>query len=445
MRILDRSILIRPIPFPPGRPAKALPPGDDPHPESLLMEILADVGGRPGIDCKGFCSYCYFKGVKTEGLRPFGCKRCLPFAKGCDYCSRAIAEAYPGFKPLETVAVEVAGAAFGRRPDKVTISGGGDLSCYPRLLDLARMVGQGGVPIHLGYTSGKGFVRGDEAEALMEAGVREVSFTVFSTDPELRRRHMNDRNPEAALSNLRKFAEGCDVYAACVLVPGVNDGPVLDRTCRDLEEMGVKNLILMRFANKREQGLILGNEPIIPGVVPHTIDEFRDIVTQTNEKYSFRVAGTPLWDPVTKSPFALAHHKDAIRRLPPLRKRATVITSSVAGPLLSAIFAELGDLVNVVAVDKDIGCLITIQDLLALDLSKVQETVILPGRTMAFDPEIRKVLSRDGVSRLVRRGPDRLTVDGEMSISMTPEEVIEVEVEAFAELIEEINGLGVSP
>lgn len=409
------------------------------------MEILADVGGRPGIDCKGFCSYCYFKGVKTNELLPFGCKRCLPFSKGCDYCSRAIAEAYPGFKPMETVVMEVAGASFGRVPDKVTISGGGDLSCYPRLLDLTRMVGQGEVPIHLGYTSGKGFARGDEADALMEAGVKEVSFTVFSTDPKLRERYMNDRHPEAALANLRKFAEGCDVYAASVLIPSVNDGPELDRTCRDLEEMGVKNLILMRFANKREQGLILGNEPIIPGVVPHSVQEFRDIVTETNEKYSFRVAGTPLWDPVTKSPFALAHHKDAIIRLPPVRKRATLITSSVAQPLLSAIFEELGDLVNVVAVDKEIGCLITIQDLIALDLAEVQETVILPGRTMAFDPEIRKVLSRDGVSRLVRRGPDRLTVDGEMSISMTPEEVIEVEVEAFTELIEEINGLGVSP
>jgi len=261
------------------------------------MEILADVGGRPGIDCKGFCSYCYFKGVKE--IKPLGCKHCLPFQKGCDYCSRAIVEGYPGFKPMQMVATEVAGASFGKKPDKVTISGGGDLSCYPQLLPLVRMLGQGSVPIHLGYTSGKGFTRGDEAEGLLEAGVREVSFTVFSTDPELRRRYMNDRHPEAALANLRTFAERCDVYAASVLIPGVNDGPELDRTCRDLEEMGVKNLILMRFANSREQGLILGNEPIIPGVVPHTVEEFRDIVTETNDRYSFRVAGTPLWDPVT--------------------------------------------------------------------------------------------------------------------------------------------------
>ena len=59
------------------------------------MEILADVGGKPGLDCKGFCSYCYFRGVKD--IKPFGCKYCMPFQKGCDYCSRAIVEGYPGF------------------------------------------------------------------------------------------------------------------------------------------------------------------------------------------------------------------------------------------------------------------------------------------------------------------------------------------------------------
>jgi methanogenesis marker radical SAM protein len=403
------------------------------------MEILADVGGRPGLDCKGFCSYCYFKGVK--GVKPFGCKHCLPFKKGCDYCSRAIIEGYPGFKPKEMVAFEVAQKAFGSRPEKVTISGGGDLSCYPDLLPLTRLLGQG-VPVHLGYTSGKGFVRGDEAGPLMDAGVKEVSFTVFSTRPELRRKYMGDKSPEASLSNLKLFCQSCHVYAASVLIPGVNDGAELERTCSDLEGMGVRGLILMRFANTREQGLILGNAPLIPGVTPHTVEEFRQIVSETNERYSFRVTGTPLWDPETGAPFALASRREELRRLPEVRKAATIITGSVASPLLSAIFRELGGKVNVVAVRKDVGCLITLEDLQELDLSEVKDTVIMPGRTMAFDPEIRRALGRDGRDRLVRRGPDRLTADGEMSISMSPQEILDLEVEAFTELIEEINALG---
>jgi methanogenesis marker radical SAM protein len=341
------------------------------------------------------------------------------------------------------VVFEVAQKSFGSVPDKVTISGGGDLSCYPDLLPLARTVGQGIVPIHLGYTSGKGFTKGDEASPLVEAGVKEVSYTVFSTRPELRRKYMGDRHPEAALSNLEIFCQSCDVYCAAVLIPGVNDGEELEKTASDLEEMGAKGLILMRFANSREQGLILGNEPIIPGVVPHTVEEFRRIVTETAERHNLRVTGTPLWDPETGAPFALASHREEIRRLPALRRGATIVTSSVARPLLEAIFRELGAGVNVVSVEKDVGCLITLPDFQSLDLGEVKDTVLIPGRTLAHDKEIKRALSRDGRERLVVRGPDRLTVDGEMSISMSRQEVLDLEVEAFTELIEAVNALGV--
>jgi [methyl coenzyme M reductase]-L-arginine C-5-methyltransferase len=297
------------------------------------METLADVGGRPGIDCRGFCSYCYFKGVR--GIKPFGCKFCMPFQKGCDYCTRSIVEGYPGWKPLDSVVFEVAQKCYGEIPDKITISGGGDLSCYPDLLTLTRTVSQDIVPIHLGYTSGKGFNSGNEAYSLIEAGVREVTFTVFSTKPQLRRKYMGDKHADAALSNLKIFCENCEVYCAAVLIPGVNDGPELEKTCSDLVEMGAKGLILMRFANSREQGLILGNDPIIPGIKPHSVEKFRQIVTEASENYDLRITGTPLWDPETGAPFALASHQEALARLPPIRRGATIITSAVSQPMLS--------------------------------------------------------------------------------------------------------------
>ena len=299
------------------------------------------------------------------------------------------------------------------------------------------------VPISLGYTSGKGFKTGDEARALVDEGVNEVSFTVFSTEPELRRKYMGDKHPEAALSNLKIFCESCNVYCASVLIPGVNDGAELEKTCRDLEEMGAKGLILMRFANSREQGLILGNSPIIPGIVPHSVEEFQRIVTETAERHGLRVTGTPLWDPETGAPFALARNPEEIKRLPAIRRGASIITSSVAKPLMETIFRQLGDKVNVLAVEKDVGCLITIDDFKKLDLTQLKDTVIIPGRTMAHEKEIKKVLSLDGKDRLVARGPDQLTVDGEMSISMKKQEVLDLEIEAFGELIEAINALGV--
>jgi methanogenesis marker radical SAM protein len=404
------------------------------------MEILADIGGRPGHDCRGFCRYCYFRGVKE--IPAFGCKYCMPFQKGCNYCTKSVKEGYSGFKPVPHVSQDVnQSVVFNKDFSKINVSGGGDVSCYPDIKSLVKFLSGYGKPIHLGYTSGKGLNK-EDAEFFIEHGVNEVTFTVFATDPELRREYMNDKTPEDSLEALRTLAGKCNVYAASVLIPGVNDGDVLLETCRDLEEMGVKGLILMRFANFVEDGLILDNAPIIEGVVPHTVSEFKEIVDDINSKFQFRVTGTPLHDPETGAPFAIRNEPEALSKLPTVTKQVTILTSQVAAPLLTEIFDKLGGLVNVVPVKKDIGCLITIDDVKALDLSKVKETVIFPGRSFVHDPEIKSVLSADGVDRLVRRGPDLLTVDGEMSISMTKDEVLEKEIEAFTELIQMINVLG---
>ncbi len=407
------------------------------------MEILADLGGRPGHDCRGFCRYCYFKGVKE--VPPFGCKHCLPFRKGCNYCTNSVKEGYSGFKPMSLVAQEIQQAVyFNRNVSKFNISGGGDVSCYPELKQLVKFLSQYKKPIHLGYTSGKGLNR-EDALFFIEHGVNEVTFTVFATDPELRRKYMNDKTPEDSLAALRTLAEKCTVYAAAVLIPGVNDGEVLLKTCKDLEEMGVKGLILMRFANAPEQGLILNNAPVIEGVVPHSLSEFRAIVDDIHSRFKFRITGTPLYDPETGAPFAIRNEHEALSKLPKVTKEATIITGEVAAHLLLEIFDKLGSLVNVVPVKKDIGCLITVDDIKGLDISRIKETVLFPGRAFVYDPEIKKILSSDGVERLVRRGPDLLTVDGEMSISMTKEEVLDREVEAFTELIRTINVLGTAP
>ncbi|MCX9083437.1 MAG: methyl coenzyme M reductase-arginine methyltransferase Mmp10 [Candidatus Methanoperedens sp.] len=407
------------------------------------MEILADIGGRPGHDCRGFCRYCYFKGVKE--IPALGCKHCMPFQKGCNYCTNSVRESYSSFKPLSVVAQEINQALrFNKNVTKFNISGGGDVSCYPELKALVKFLSQYKIPIHLGYTSGKGLNKQD-AQFFIEQGVTEVTFTVFATDPELRRKYMNDKTPEDSLEALRVLCKECEVYAATVLIPGINDGDVLLKTCTDLAEMGIKGLILMRFANEKEQGLILNNSPVIEGVVSHTIPEFISIVDEINEKFDFRVTGTPLYDPETGSPFAIRNEPDSLAKLPVIKKEATIITSDVATPLLNDIFNKLGGLVNAIPVKKDIGCLITIDDINALDLSKVKETVIFPGRAFVHDPEMKKILGSDGIDRLVRRGPDLLTVDGEMSIAMTKEEVLAKEIEAFTELIQMINVLGTDP
>ena len=101
------------------------------------MEILADVGGRPGIDCNGYCKFCYFKGV--DKVEPMGCRLCSPIKKGCDYCSRAIIEIEPGFKPLDMLLFEVSRQRGPFEPDMISLWANADLSCYPQLLELAKI------------------------------------------------------------------------------------------------------------------------------------------------------------------------------------------------------------------------------------------------------------------------------------------------------------------
>jgi methanogenesis marker radical SAM protein len=394
------------------------------------MELLADVGGKPGIDCRGFCSYCYFKKVKD--FTPFGCRFCSPLSEGCDYCGRAIAEKYPGFKPFLRVAQDVHATLklSAKDPEKVTISGGGDVSCYPHLIELAELLSSLQVPIHLGYTSGKGFDSRDAAETLVGHNVREVSFTVFATDPSLRKRYMADPSPEASLECLSTFCASCDVYAAAVL----------RRTCNDLEELGARGLILMRFANQAKEGLILGNAPIMRDIDSQPIESFKELVSTINNDYKLRVTGTPLWDPEIGSPFYVSSNPEAY--LPRTGKRATVITGAVAGPYLRSIFKRIAPNVNVVNTEKEIACLITLDDLQKLKLEDMEETVIIPGRAMVHDKAVTKVLRADGVYRIVRRGPEQLTVDGEMSIGLSRKEVLKSEVDGFTELLRTIDAVG---
>jgi len=215
--------------------------------EETMVHLTVDIGGRPGVDCRGFCAYCYFKHVKD--VPPFGCRYCLPFLKGCDYCSRGVKEEYSGFLPLRTVAESFLADLQMVTEDvtRITISGGGDPSCYPDFRDLVELLGTLDIPLHIGYTSGKGFDEPEIADFLVENHLTEVSFTVFAADAELRKKWMHDPTPEASLEIIRRLAKKIDVYAAVVVLPDVNDGDVLTKTLSWLSDIGVKGVILMRL------------------------------------------------------------------------------------------------------------------------------------------------------------------------------------------------------
>lgn len=407
-----------------------------------MAQLTVDLGGRAGVDCRGFCEYCYFK--RVQNTEAFGCRYCLPFKKGCDYCTKGVKEEYIGFKDLKTIADEILATIQTITGDlsQVTISGGGDPSCYPQFSDLIKLLGSMEAPLHIGYTSGKGFDDVAIADLLIDNGLSEISFTVFAADPKLRRRYMHDPSPDVSLKILEQLCDAVDVYAAAVVLPGVNDGEVLEHTCGWLEERGTKGLILMRFANSTEQGLILGNSPVLKNQRVHTVEEFRDIVTDLNNRFRMKISGTPLWDPSIGSPFTILSEPDLLAKLPRIQRRATVISGSVAAPFIQKVLNPCGFNSDVVAVEKEIACLITIEDLKTLDPATLDSTVILPGRAFVHIREAQEVLSSDGIERNIVWGPEVLTADAETSMGMTRDQVLAIEMNGFADLIRTINMYG---
>jgi methanogenesis marker radical SAM protein len=380
----------------------------------------------------------------VKGVQPLGCRYCLPFRKGCDYCTRGIREEYAGFKDLRTIADETLANLQTKQGEieRITISGGGDPSCYPAFQELIELLGSMEAPLHIGYTSGKGWDDPAIADLLIRNGLSEISFTVFSVDPGLRKKYMHDPTPEASLAILERLCSSVDVYAATVVLPGVNDGAVLENTCRWLEERGAKGLILMRFANATEQGLILGNGPVLPKQEVQSVESFRDMITDLSKKFSMKISGTPLWDPEIGSPFAVRHEPDLLAKLPRVTRRASVISGCIATPFIDAILSACGSETPVFPVRKEIACLITADDLRDLDLNALEPVVIIPGRAFVHDSEAEQILSRDGVRRTVIRGPELLTADAETSMGMTRNEVLAMELDGFRELIQTINRYG---
>lgn len=412
------------------------------------MQVVADVGGIPGKDCNGFCKYCYFRKVKK--VKAFGCAHCLPNKIGCDRCSKGITDSQSEFRSPFEVITEVQNALmmqpnFRENDIKVNISGGGDVSCYPYLENLTANLNQFSLKSHLGYTCGKGITESEIASRLINNGVNEVTFTVFSTDPKLRREWVKDKKPEEALKACQIFCENANLTGAGVIIPGVNDGDVLRQTCNTLEEWGAKGFILMRFANTFNEGLILGNEPILKGIESQPVEEFGQLVEEINKEYNFRVTGTPLCDPETGGPFAIAKDENEIflQFIKKVTGEATIITSKIAAPFISKIFDKIdADNVNVIGVPKEIACLITKEDLEQIDLSELKQAVIIPGRAFVHQLDAERILSADGVERIVGRGPDTLTIDGELSFDKTDENVIEEELTQFNDLVDAINFFG---
>jgi methanogenesis marker radical SAM protein len=415
------------------------------------MLINAHAGGTPGKDCGGFCRFCYFYTMDYENLDSVqtGCKYCPPNQVGCDHCRVFINDIKSGFKPVSEIIshlnyllkwYEFLGWLDYDNLRVLTISSA-DMICYPQLPELIRNLKELQLKIYLGYTSGKKIKNEKMALELSKIGIDHLNFSVFSTKPELRRKWMRDPSPEESLNACKLFCQNMEVHASTVVIPGVIDEEEILSTCNDLEEWGVETFLLSRFVNHKYEGLILNKGPIIEGVESQPYEEFLELVKTVSKEYSFKVAGTPFTDSLTKgNPYLLSkkRNRDYLKKLPPVTSEATIITSKLSTKPLKKIFGLIaGDKVNVIGVSKEIGDLITYEDLYEVDLDEVKENIIIPGGALVHQKVADDIFRRDGRKRTVIRGPSALffyELDTNDDIDL-----LQFELKSFYALIDKIN------
>lgn len=77
-----------------------------------------------------------------------------------------------------------------------------------------------------------------EVQRIIDLRISPINVSVHTTDPELRAEMLGNRRAGESIAIMRRLAEnGIRMNCQIVACPGINDGPALDRTMRELAEM----------------------------------------------------------------------------------------------------------------------------------------------------------------------------------------------------------------
>ncbi|WP_081882574.1 radical SAM protein [Methanobacterium sp. SMA-27] len=325
---------------------------------------------------------------------------------------------------------------------KINLFSVGDITFYPYLEELIGKLKEYGLPIILNYTSGKGIKNFKMIENILNLGVDEMNVSIFSSNPELRRKWMGDKSPEMSLKAFEIFSQNIDVNASSVVIPGVTDLEDLYNTGNTLEEWGVKTFHLLRFGNFQNQGNIFNNRPVIDDIIPHSFEEFQEIVQALHKEFNFTVIGIPTFYPENDIPYILSNsnYSSYLKFLPEITSKATIITSKLSKKYLQKIFSNIdkNGLVNIISVDKELGDLIRPEDFSTVNLDDLKNKIIIPGNALMRDDEAGKLLSKDGRLKRIIRGPNALTPINEEN-TIIKERAVDFELNAFTNLINLIN------
>jgi putative radical SAM enzyme (TIGR03279 family) len=205
-----------------------------------------------------------------------------------------------------------------------------------------------------------------DAARIVEYRLSPLYVSVHATEPTIRRWLL--RNPEAPdiIPQLRWFAErGIAFHAQVVLVPGVNDGPVLERTLADLYGLGAAvlsvSVVPVALTEFSKRGLVREPTRIECRAALAAVDRMATrALAERGGPWCYGAddlylqAGEPLPGPEWYGDFEQRENGvGAVRylqtriaaaadRLPDLRgKRIGVVTGTAMGPLLPAVLDDL--------------------------------------------------------------------------------------------------------
>ena len=112
-----------------------------------------------------------------------------------------------------------------------------------------------------------------QIERIIEQRLSPLYVSVHATEEQLRERLLGRRGPPVLELLRRLTAAGIELHTQIVLCPGLNDGPVLERTVTDLQELwpGVRTLAVVPVG-------LTGYRQRLPELRPPTAEESRNIL-----------------------------------------------------------------------------------------------------------------------------------------------------------------------
>ena len=130
-------------------------------------------------------------------------------------------------------------------------------------------------------------VSSEEIDRIIRLNLSPLYVSVHVTDSEIRKKLLGNRFAGDILDKLKKLSDnGIKMHTQVVLVPFVNDGAVLDKTCRDLFALkGVLSVAVVPCGITRHRENLYKIEDIDSGYASCVIDQIKSLNKEFNNNF----------------------------------------------------------------------------------------------------------------------------------------------------------------